>query len=251
MRRGGRKVQPGSLSSLEFTLRVLGFIRCCWFHGSSPWGLSCTSRVCGFTRVRPGSFRVHSATLGSLGCALGVVGFIRDRWVHCSAPLVVGFIRGRCVNCVVPWGTSDSSGAAVFTGVRSVVRPVHPWSLGSLACCHVHPGLLGSLGCALRVHPAVAEFTGGSSGSSWVPWFNVVRHGWRPIHQGSLGSLGCTLQVVGFIRVFWVHWGATWASSDSSRVAGFAGVCPGVCRVHLGSLDSLECALGVVGLIRG
>ena len=82
-----------------------------------------TSRVVRLTRVNLGGGWVHLTSLGSLGFTLSVVGFIDVCWVHSGSPLgslglsgVVGFIRVRPAGL---W-------------VCSVVRWVHPRSLGSL-----------------------------------------------------------------------------------------------------------------------
>ena len=158
--------------------------------GAPRWS-SGTSGVAGFTQVRPWGRRVHPRSQDSLGSALGVVVFIPVRWVYWGAfcglsvrlvhpgslgslgctRSVVGFIRGRWVHRGSPWGSSGSSGATGFTGVR----PGDLWG---------HPGSLDSLGYAL-----------GSSGSSG---FTGVHPGDRRVHPGSLGTLGDVFGVVGY-----------------------------------------------------
>ena len=116
-----------------------------------PWVSLGSSRVAGFTWLRPRCGRVHPRALGSLGCALGVVGFIRGRWVHFGAPR---------------WSLSAS-------GVRPGCRRVQLRSLGSLRCA------LGFMRFIL-VHWGSSR---GSSGVSAVAGFTRVRrsHGSRHI----------------------------------------------------------------------
>ena len=88
-----------------------------WFHPESL----------GFFGVRPVCDPVH---LGSLGSTLGVVGFIRDLCVYCGA------LRG----------SSGSSEAARFIGVRpcGLVFIWARWvNWGALWGCWNHPWSLG------------------------------------------------------------------------------------------------------------
>ena len=125
---------------------------------------------------------------------------------------------------------SSSSGFAEFI-------EVHPWGPWGHGCTMEVVGFIrGSCVnfCALW----------GSSGSSGVATFIVVRPECRRVHPGSFGCAltvvgfipglwRCALGLVGFILGHWVHW-----------------VHPGCCLVHPGWLVSLGCALGVVGLLR-
>ena len=69
----------------------------------------------------------------------------------------------------------------------------------------------------------------------------TVYSGWL----GSLVSLKRVLGVIGFIRVLWVHSGEPMALSCSFGFVGFIQAQPGCRRVHSGSLGSFERALGI------
>ena len=84
MRPRGGRVHAGSLSSLWYALRIVGFIRGRWVHWGAPGG----------GRVHQGSWvhwcatcgrRDDQGSLGSFGCTLGDFGCIRGRSVHLGA----------------------------------------------------------------------------------------------------------------------------------------------------------------------
>ena len=74
--------------------------------------------------------------------------------------------------------------------------------------------------------------------------------GGRRVHPCSLGSLGRALEVVGFIRVRNVHYGAPWGSLGSFGLVGFIQARHRRGRIHSGSLGSFGRAHGVVRFIR-
>ena len=86
--RWGCSVYPGTLGSLRFALRVVGFIR----------------GLCVSTRVRTSGRSVHS----------------HSPWVTLGSPSVVRFTLVRLVDGL------DSSGIVGFTRVRPWYRWVHP-----------------------------------------------------------------------------------------------------------------------------
>ena len=88
------------------------------------------------------------------------------------------------------------------------------------------------------------------SGLSGMTGFTWVRPWGRRVHPRWLGSLECALGVVGFIRVRWVHWSASWVSPGSSRVDGFTGVRPRGHPVHTWVNGFAGVSLGVVGSFR-
>ena len=97
-----------------FALRIVGFIRGHWVHFCGSFG---SSRIAGFTLIRPWGCWLLPGSLGSLEFALGVVGFIRDRLEHWGLPCVL--IR--------------STGVVGFTWVRAGVGVL-------IRGCWVHSG---------------------------------------------------------------------------------------------------------------
>ena len=73
----GRWVNPRSLGSHGFALRIVAFIRARWVHSRSPCVSLGSSGVVGFTRVRPVGRLIHPGSLGSHWDSSGVVGFTR------------------------------------------------------------------------------------------------------------------------------------------------------------------------------
>ena len=202
-----RGVHLVTLGSLEYVLRVVGFVRGRCVYCGTQSGSSGSSGVAGFIIMHPLCRRVRQVLLGSLGCALGVVEFIWGRLVHLDAPWVSshssalsGFIgvhpgglRVRCVHWGAPSWSLGSSRFSVFIGVRRV---------------SVHWGAPWWLSGADRFTPWESPRSSGFIG---------VRVGGRRVH---MGSLECALGVVRFILCHWVHWGMHWGSSGVAQLIG-------------------------------
>ena len=84
-----------------------------------------------------------------------------------------------------------------------------------------------------------------------------VSRGGRSVRSGLSGSSGYGLEVVGFVRVHRVRWGALfsrpvvpWRSLGSFGLVSFIRVRPKICWVRSGSSGSSGCALGVDGFVR-
>ena len=220
-----------------------------------------SSRVVGFTRVRPWGRWVHQGSLNSLRYSLGVVEFNRCIWFTKVRAGVVGFIRsiefalgvvgfigGRFANSGSRWWSLGSSWVVGFTRVRAGVGWVHPGSFFHSGSRWVSLGLLGfaqgAVALALEVDWIIRcrlvnrVSPWGSLGSSGVFGFTRIRPGGRWVHPGSLDSLGFALGVLAFIRGCWVQSGSRLGSLCSLGVVGFTRV-PLVVRfigVRVGSL---------------
>ena len=257
---GGVGFACGRWGKLGCAQRVIGVVVFAEFIGVRPGGRRWLVRFV-LCRFYPGGLRVCSGLLGSFGSALGVIMYDRGRWVHRGAPMgsprlfwaaglivcalgVVGIVRVHSVHWDAPLCSSGFFGFAGFIGVRPGRSSGSLWFSGFLGVSSesftiawfigVPVGSFGLIG----VRHLDVGFVRGRWINRCTPWGSSCSFGVAGFHLGGpwlsscsvgvAGYIGMRPEVVGFVRVRWVHWsvvgvvqgrlvywGARWDSSGS------------------------------------